>query len=208
MRQIDGIIGNRYDDPNLGERIDAHERDGTLERVVIDPAERKKSRLRVETDAGTDLGILVDRPELRAGDVLFADNDRAAVVTFRRLDAYVIELSEQDTGIATAVELGHRIGNQHWAVAVENSAVYVPVEADRHVFEDVLEDSIPASASTHYEKVDASLFLEDSDGGGAAEYGGRDHDHDHDYSHGQGHDVGHDHDHGSAGSQGLDHSHE
>jgi len=32
---------------------------------------------------------------------------------------------------AATVELGHRIGNQHWDIAVEERTVYVPVEADR-----------------------------------------------------------------------------
>ena len=73
MRRIDGVVGNRQDDPDLDERIDAHERAETLERVVIESEERKKSRLRVETDAGTDLGIVVGDDELRSGDVLFED---------------------------------------------------------------------------------------------------------------------------------------
>ena len=60
MRRIDGIVGNRYDDSELDEQVMAHEDAGTLERVVLEAAERRKSRLRVETDSGTDLGVLVE----------------------------------------------------------------------------------------------------------------------------------------------------
>lgn len=199
MRRIDGVVGNRHEDPELEERIAAHERAGTLERVVLEATERKKSRLRVETDAGTDLGILVDRPELREGDVLFVEDDRAAVVTFESREAYVIELPEPSRdAMAAAVELGHRIGNQHWDVAVEGGRVYVPVEADRHVLEDVVGEYVPDGAATSYEEVDATLFVDGNDRGGGHGYDHEhpDHDHahaDHDHSHSHGHDHSHEH---------------
>ena len=82
MKRVDGIIGNLNDDPELAQAVDAHEAAGTLERVVLDNTERRKSRLRVETDVGTDLGILVDQPELSAGDVLLVQDDFAVVVEF------------------------------------------------------------------------------------------------------------------------------
>lgn len=177
MRRIDGIIGNRYDDPELDEKLKAYERDDSLERVAIDLSERKKSRLRVETDAGTDLGIIVDHSELRAGDVLFVDDEQAVVVRFQRREAYVIELPEPGEGaIHAAVELGHRIGNQHWDIAVEDRTVYVPVEADKHIIEDVLNDYISSGATTRYEEVDARLFLESPDDRRAAH--SRNHAHD------------------------------
>ncbi|QLD89188.1 urease accessory protein UreE [Natronomonas salina] len=194
MRQIDSITGNRYDDPELDAAIHAHEQDGTLERVVLELGDRKKSRLRVETDAGTDLGIIVDRPELRAGDVLFIDEQRAAIVTFQQREAYVIELPEPaDDAMCMAVELGHRIGNQHWDIALEDRAVYIPVEADKHILEDVLENYIPGGASTRYEQVDAALFL-DQPRNPEPEKHGHEHEHSHIHS-----DQGHEHTHTDAG---------
>jgi len=91
MKRVDGVVGNVHSDSELAAKIDAHEQAGTLERVVLDTNDRRKSRLRVETDAGTDLGILVDQPELSAGDVLFIDDDHAAVVEFDSIEAFVIE---------------------------------------------------------------------------------------------------------------------
>jgi urease accessory protein len=160
MRRVDGVIGNRTADPDLDARITDHERAGTLERAVIDAAKRKRSRLRVETDAGTDLGIVVDRPELRPGDVLFVDEGAAAVVAFEPREAYVVDLPGSDVEtVAVAARLGHRIGNQHWDVAVDGRTVYVPVEADRRILEDVLNPYVPAAAETRYEEVDAALFV-------------------------------------------------
>lgn len=217
MKRIDGIVGNADDDPELADRIDAHDERGTLERVALDASDRKKSRLRVETDAGTDLGILVDRPELRAGDVLAVDDERAIVVAFRSREAFVIELPEPtERTLAAAIELGHRIGNQHWDVAVHDGAVYVPVEADRHIIENVVSEYLPADAETRYEEVDAELFLEDDDGGGHTL--GSDHSHGedgHSHTHEEGghshsHDEG-EHSHNHAADHGhhhADHNHD
>ena len=204
MRRVDGIIGNRHDDPALADRVDEHERSGTLERVRLDAADRKKSRLRVETDAGTDLGIVVDRPALRAGDVLFVDEQAAAVVAFERREAYVIDLPEPSPETtAAAVELGHRVGNQHWDVAVATGAdsdgtggttVYVPVAADRRILERVLADSLPPGATTRYEEVDAERFITDrSDRGPDHSHDGAKHEHAHGGGHGHPHNGGHDH---------------
>ena len=191
MRRIDGVVGNRTDDPELDDRIAAHERAGTLETVRIDADERKKSRLRVETDAGTDLGIAVG-DDLRSGDVLFLEDERAAVVAFETREALVVELPDaSEATTAAAVELGHRIGNQHWDVAVEDGAVYVPVGVERRILEDVLGPYVPSGASTRYEDVEAGLFLEEDE----PTDGGPEHGHAHD-------DAAHAHD-GEA-----DHSHE
>ncbi len=222
MRRIDGVVGNRGDDPDLGERIEAHDRAGTLERVVIGSEERKKSRLRVETDAGTDLGIVVGDDELRSGDVLFEDDDRAAIVTFETREAFVVELPAPSAATTSeAVEFGHRVGNQHWDIAIEGGAVYIPVEVEKRILEDVLGPYVPEGASTRYEDVDAELFVDD---GGASGHGdGPDHSHgegsDRGHTHGDGHSHTHDdgseheHTHGDGGEhshthEGHDHTHE
>ena len=205
MKRVDGVVGNVADDPDLAAEVDAHEAAGTLETVVLDDTERKRSRLRVTTDAGTDLGVLVDQPELVAGDVLLCNDDRAVVVAFEEREAFVIEFPAAEAAVSTGVELGHRIGNQHWDLAVEDDTIYIPVEADRAIIEDVLGPYIPAAAVTHYETVDAEQFIEDSDdtaAGGhsvdhdhAGEQGHDDHDHDHEHNHDHGHSHDHEHNH-------------
>jgi len=210
MRRIDGVIGNRHDDPDLEKRIAEHERAGTLERVLIESGERKKSRLRVETDSGTDLGIVVGDDELRSGDVLFVDEAGAAVVVFETREALVVELPPADESTtASAVEFGHRVGNQHWDIAVEGGAVYVPLDVERRIIEDVLGPYVPEGARTRYEEVDAELFLDDDGGGEHASGGGSDHSHadgsDHSHTHGDGSDHSHDHEDGDQHSHDHDH---
>jgi len=196
MRRVDGVVGNADADADLADAIAAHERAGTLERVVLDEAQRKRSRFRTTTEAGTDLGVLVDRPELRPDDVLVLDDDLAVVVAFERREALVVELPS-GTATAAAVELGHRIGNQHWDVAVEAGTLYVPRTADRSIIEGTLDPYLPEGATTRYETVDAELFAEASGPGHA----GGDHSHahaeaDHDHAHEAGDHERQPHDHG------------
>ena len=207
MKRVDGVVGNVEDDPDLAAAVADHERAGTLETVVLDDTERKRSRLRVTTDAGRDLGVLVDQPELKAGDVLVLDDDRAVVVAFEAREAFVIEFPDTETAVATGVELGHRIGNQHWDIAVDGETIYIPVDADRAIIETVLGPYIPDEATTHYETVDAERFVDgdeiESDNG-HGDHDGHDHDHadgrshehdDRDQSHDHSHDHNHDHSH-------------
>ena len=189
MEQIDGVVGNRHADPALGERVAEHGRAGTLERVRIEVDNRKRSRLRVETDSGTDLGIVLDE-SLAAGDVLAIDEDRAIIVEFERREAAVVDLPEPtETGVEIAAKLGHRVGNQHWDFAVEGGRAYIQTEADHHIVEDVLADSLPHGSTIEYEEVDPALWLgEDETASGHA-----------DHSHGDG-----DHSHGGHGHDGSD----
>ena len=203
MKRVDGVVGNVERDPDLAAEIDAHEQAGTLETVVLDDTERKRSRLRVSTDADTDLGVLVDQPELVAGDVLLCNDDRAVIVAFEEREAFVIEFPAAEAAVSTGVELGHRIGNQHWDIAVDGATLYIPVAADRAIIEDVLGPYIPAAATTRYKTVDAERFIDDGDDAGgsdvdhdhAGEHRHGDHDHDHDHAHSHNHEHSHDHDH-------------
>ena len=231
MRRVDGVVGNADSDPDLADAIAAHRRAGTLETVVLDDTQRKRSRFRTTTEAGTDLGVLVDRPELSPDDVLVLDDDLAVVVAFERREAFVIDLPSETT-TAAAIELGHRIGNQHWDVAIEDGRLYVPREADRSIIEETLGPYLPAGATIQYETVDAELFVDSGSGPGHSHAdGGAGHDHasgghthrsgghgDHDHSHddhahehgdsGHDHNEGHTHGHGDSGHGHSDHTHE
>ncbi len=95
---------------------------------MIDADNRRRSRFRATTDAGTDVGVVLDRPAVSAGDVLLADEERLIVVAFEPREALAVELPEADpVALDAAVELGHRIGNQHWDPAVEDGIVYAPL---------------------------------------------------------------------------------
>jgi urease accessory protein len=206
MERIDGIVGNVHADDDLAALYAGHESAGTLERVVIDADDRRRSRFRATTDAGTDVGVVVDKAAVSAGDVLLVEDDRLIVVAFEPRDALVVSLPDATAErLEAAVELGHRIGNQHWDLAIDDGDVYVPLEADRHIVERVVADVVPGS-EIHETTVEADLFvteLEDADPGRAR---GVDHDSEHGHEHGSGH--GHGHEHGHSHEYGPEHDHD
>ncbi|QRV15491.1 urease accessory protein UreE [Haloterrigena salifodinae] len=210
MERIDGVVGNVHADDELAALRAEHDERGTLERVVIDADERRRSRFRATTDAGTDVGVIVDTAAVSAGDVLLVEDDRMIVVAFEPRDALAVSLPDAtDEALEAAVELGHRIGNQHWDLAVEDGTVYVPLEADRHIVERVVADVVPGS-EVWETTVEADLFVTDIDDAGArgVDHGHEgDHDHGHTHEHG-GHTHGHDEQGYDYAEHGNGHSHE
>ncbi|ADB60440.1 urease accessory protein UreE [Haloterrigena turkmenica DSM 5511] len=201
MERIDGVVGNVHADDELAALRAEHDERGTLERVVIDADNRRRSRFRATTDAGTDVGVVVDTAAVSAGDVLLVEDDRMIVVAFEPRDALAVSLPDAtDEALEAAVELGHRIGNQHWDLAVEDGVVYVPLEADRHIVERVVADVVPGS-EIRETTVEADLFVTDIDDAGA-------HDVDHEHSHGGEHEHGHDHAHEHGGDREHSHAHD
>lgn len=194
MERIDGIVGNVHADDGLAARYEDHEADGTLERIVVDAENRRRSRFRATTDRGTDVGVVLDRPAVSSGDVLLAEDDRMIVVALEPRDALALTLPDATPeALSAAAELGHRVGNQHWDLAVEDGVVYVPLEADRHIVERVVDDVIPG-ASVRETTVGADLFVTDPEDAGSDRNHRRSHS-DHDHSHPHSHEREHEHDH-------------
>jgi urease accessory protein len=109
-------------------------------------AEAQKSRLRKTTDGGTEVAISLDRgTQLRDGDILFWDEARRTAIVARvdLKDVLIIDLSglmdgPQEASMATCVELGHALGNQHWPAVVKGTRVYVPLTLARAVMASVM----------------------------------------------------------------------
>ncbi|KDE60573.1 urease accessory protein UreE [Halostagnicola sp. A56] len=190
MRRIDGVLGNVHADEDLARAREHHASEGTLERVVIAADRRRRSRFRTTTDAGTDVGVVLEKPALSIGDVLVHDEDRMIVVAFEPLEALAVDLPEPTPeALEAALELGHRVGNQHWDLAIDDGVAYVPLEADRHIVERVVEDIVPG-ATVRAETVDAELFVTDLEGDGESDHT---HGHSHAGDHGHSHEPEHTH---------------
>jgi urease accessory protein len=139
--RITGVLGNAAAEPwrrrLAGARIDT---------LRLDQAEAQKSRLRKATEAGTDVAIALDRGvQVRDGDVLAWNGAaRAAVVARVELsDVLVIDLTglgaePAEAAMATCVELGHALGNQHWPAVIKGTRVYVPLTVAKAVMAAVL----------------------------------------------------------------------
>lgn len=97
-----------------------------VEHVSLTDEQRRRSRVRTETDAGTEVGILCDEP-LSDGDVIH-DGEVAVVVSLEPVDAYEIDLRNVPPN--EAARLGHDLGNMHLKMAFGDGYAYVPVTED------------------------------------------------------------------------------
>mgnify|MGYP006288017597 FL=1 len=187
MLVTETILGNVEDDADLRAAVEARP-EAEIERVVLGERERRRSRIRTTTDAGTEIGVVVeDERGLAPGDVLVNDDERAVIVEFADREALVVAFEAGDAAaMARAAELGHAIGNRHRDLAVRGSEVLIALDADGDRTVEEAEAMLPPGTETRRERVDPTLF----DGVGPA-------DHDHGHS-----GDGHTHDHSDA-----DHSH-
>jgi urease accessory protein len=178
-----------------------------VETVVLSDAERKRSRVRTTTDAGTDIGLVLGDATLQPGDVVYADEERVVAVAFEDREALVVDLSGVSGGaeaLAALVELGHAVGNRHRDLATRGSEVLFPIGGTGDRVEDEVDPRLPEGTTIRRELVDPTLFDEDEDAHGGhgrddGGHGGEDHGHQH-----PGH--GDDHDHPHAGD-GHSHPH-
>lgn len=139
--RVDAIVGRASADGWPGQLTGAH-----VDVLRLDQAEAQKSRLRKTTDAGVEVAISLDRgTQLCDGDILLWDETRrAAIVTRVDLkDVLIIDLGAlldrpPEVSIATCVELGHALGNQHWAAVVKGTRVFVPLTVARAVMASVM----------------------------------------------------------------------
>jgi urease accessory protein len=154
----------RADDPDVAARLGPDPR-----RVVLTDTERRRSRVRTETTAGEDLGIVVAR-DLRDGDVLATD-DGPVVVELAPVEA--VAFDPDDLSPVAALELGHAVGTRHLDLAARDGRALVRVadRAERTV--ETLADLLPGDVGTRVVTVSPATF----DGAGS----------DHGHAHGDHH---------------------
>jgi urease accessory protein len=139
--RVDAIVGHASEDdwPDLLT-------EAQVDVLHLDQAEAQKSRLRKATDGGMEVAISLDRgTQLRDGDILLWDEVRRTAIVARidLKEVLVIDLGAlldgpREVSMARCVELGHALGNQHWAAVVKGQRVYVPLTVARRVMASVM----------------------------------------------------------------------
>ena len=120
--------------------------DSLPEYVDLDQWTAQKSRFVGRGDRGNEYAVALERNmRLSDGDVLDYDpaERRITVVRLSLSDVMVADLgglasAPPERIIRTALELGHAVGNQHWAAVVKGMQVYIPLTVDRKVMESVM----------------------------------------------------------------------
>lgn len=134
MLKVEGIVGH-VDDSVIASKLHHLHHHGVIEHVYLAPADTKRKRLRVSTDAGTDLAIALAREdELIDGSVLLIDDNRAIIVKLEALDWLVLE----PTDLPAALELGYFVGNLHWRVQFDGGRIRVAIEGEEAFYRERL----------------------------------------------------------------------
>lgn len=107
----------------------------------------QKSRFVAYDDFGEEYHFCLDRhTQLRDGDVVAFDKgaNLITIINLRLQDIMVIDMEALlsqplDVALSMAVEIGHALGNQHWAAVVRDTKIYVPLILDRKVMDSVMQ---------------------------------------------------------------------
>lgn len=137
MRMASKIIGNIHSNPELSKKYSKMTK-GQYEVVTLSRLEAQRVRIRKTTDKGDEVAIVLDigRP-LKRGDILQTDDEKFIEVEIEPEDVAVIEVRNENDNIhhkfETAVRVGHVLGNLHRPIKVEQSIIYVPIQAETEI---------------------------------------------------------------------------
>ena len=136
MIKISSIVGNIFHDKEFAERFEKLQKTESCELIKVTRAELDKTRLRRQTDKGTDVGLVLDsESRLHNGDVLLSNPERFIVVEQMPEKVILIKTKKLDANPAEIlVKLGHIIGNRHRPIQIdENGQIVFPVLADSEI---------------------------------------------------------------------------
>lgn len=135
---VTAIIGHE-DEPAIAELLHELDHHGAVDVVRIDPVDLDRRRLRVVSEAGSDLAIMLPRNmSLRDGAVLVLDRQRALIVRSGPVNRMRIRARTT----AAALRLGFLAGHLHW-------------KCDQNG--DTLTVVIPGSARDHLNRIESLL---------------------------------------------------
>ncbi len=94
-----------------------------VERVALGWEDRLRSRQRVRSDGGTELGIALPTGQaLGEGDILFEDDERVVAVSTIPEDILALYADSAEE----LARIAYQVGNRHAPVAVEEGRVLTP----------------------------------------------------------------------------------
>ena len=145
MLVVDSILGNAYDGNNISEKIENAKENQTLKRLFLSRNQMEKSRLRTETEDGTEIGLSLEPGTvLQNGDVLEIDSN---LIIIHQLPEKIIrvKINENNWSPNLLVQLGHIIGNRHRPISItSDGCIIFPIhdEDEVELFEQLFSDII------------------------------------------------------------------
>jgi len=145
MLLIDSILGNAYDEKNLSQKIENAKQNQTLKRLFLSRSQMEKSRLRTETEDGTEIGLSLEPGTvLHNGDVLEINSN---LIVIHQLPEKIIRVTINENKLSPnlLVQLGHIIGNRHRPISIgSDGCIMFPIhdEDEVELFEQLFFDII------------------------------------------------------------------
>ena len=134
MLLINSILGNAYHGSNIKEKIETATQNHTIKQLFLSRSDMEKSRLRTETDDGTEIGLSLEPgTTLHNGDVLETDSN---LIMIHQLPEKIIsvKVNDDDHSSSIRVQLGHIIGNRHRPLSIaSNGSVLFPIHDENEV---------------------------------------------------------------------------
>ena len=145
MLVVDSILGNAYDQNNLSQKIENAKQNQTLKRLFLSRPQMEKSRLRAETEDGTEIGLALEPGTvLHNGDVLEINSN---LIVIHQLPEKIIRvtINENHWSPNLLVNLGHIIGNRHRPISItSDGCIMFPIhdEDEVELFEQLFSEII------------------------------------------------------------------
>ena len=145
MLLVDSILGNVYDGNNISQKIEDAKESKTLKRLFLSRPQMEKSRLRTETEDGTEIGLSLEPGTiLHNGDVLEIDSN---LIIIHQLPEKIIRVTINENNLSPnlLVQLGHIIGNRHRPISItSDGCIMFPIhnEDEVELFEQLFSDII------------------------------------------------------------------
>tara|TARA_Y100000590_G_scaffold212804_1_gene241136 strand:- start:927 stop:1433 length:507 start_codon:yes stop_codon:yes gene_type:complete len=145
MLIADSILGNVYDKSNISQKIENAKENQTLKRLFLSRTQMEKSRLRTETEDGTEIGLSLEPGTiLHNGDVLEINSK---LIIIHQLPEKIIRviINENHMSPNLLIQLAHIIGNRHRPISIaSDECIVFPIhdESEVELFEQLFSDII------------------------------------------------------------------
>ena len=145
MLVADSILGNAYEKSDISQKIDIAKENQTLKRLFLSRTQMEKSRLRTETEDGTEIGLSLEPGTiLHNGDVLEINSK---LIIIHQLPEKIIRviINENHMSPNLLIQLAHIIGNRHRPISIaSDECIVFPIhdESEVELFEQLFSDII------------------------------------------------------------------
>ena len=138
MITISSVVGNVFHDKQLKEKFEKLRKTENYELIKFSRVELDKTRIRRNTDKGTDVGVVIDSTKrLHNGDILLSNPEKFIIVEQMSEKVISIITKRPNENPELLVTLGHIIGNRHRPIQIDkNGRIIFPIleESDLVVF--------------------------------------------------------------------------